>query len=135
MAASLDNVFGIHAQALRLRAQRTELLASNMANADTPGYKARDIDFKGAMKAAASHTTHQGGLKTTHAGHMSGLGGATGIDSLIKYRVPQQPSLDGNTVETEVEQAAFAKSAVEYQATLRFVEGRSQTIIGALKGE
>lgn len=136
MAISLDKVFGVHEQALRLRAQRTEMLAANMANADTPGYKAKDIDFAAAMKAAqsAKPSTAGTGMKTTQSGHIGSAGGI-GVDSFIKFRVPQQPSLDGNTVESHVEQAAFAKSAVEYQATLRFFEGKSKGIVDVLKGE
>lgn len=136
MGMSLDKVFGVHEAALKVRAQRTEILAANMANADTPGYKAKDIDFSAAMKAARSGMPSPGGvsLKTTQSGHIGGLEGG-GFDSFIKFRMPNQASLDGNTVETHVEQAAFAKSAIEYQATLRFFEGRSKGIIGVLKGE
>ncbi len=135
MAISLDNVFGVHEAALQLRAQRTEVLASNLANADTPNYKAKDIDFQAAMKQATSSSAG-GALKTTHKGHISsaGLGGHGGLDNNVKFRIPTQPALDGNTVETHVEQAAFAKSAMEYQATLRFFEGRSKGIIKAIKG-
>lgn len=132
MAISLDNIFGVHEAALKLRAKRTEVLASNLANADTPNYKAKDIDFQAAMKKATGASSG-GALKTTHKGHISSdsLGG---FDASIKFRIPTQPSLDGNTVETHIEQAAFAKSAVEYQATLRFFEGRSKGIINAIKG-
>ncbi len=132
MAISLDNVFGVHEAALKLRAQRTEILASNLANADTPNYKAKDIDFQAAMKQATA-SSGAGTLKTTHKGHISSTS-LGGFDGVIKFRIPTQPSLDGNTVETHVEQAAFAKSAMEYQATLRFFEGRSKGIINAIKG-
>ena len=136
MPISLDNIFGVHEAALKLRAQRTEILASNLANADTPHYKAKDIDFKQAMNQAMGGnasfgTTH---IKTTHSGHMTDVG-MNGLEKFVKFRVSTQPALDGNTVETHVEQAAFAKSAVEYQATLRFFEGKSKSIIQALKGE
>ncbi len=137
MPISLDNVFGVHEAALKLRAQRTEILASNLANADTPNYKAKDIDFQQAMKQATAggNAASSSGLKTTHKGHISSSSSANGLEDYIKFRMPTQPALDGNTVETHVEQAAFAKSAVEYQATLRFFEGKSKTIINALKGE
>lgn len=133
MPMSLDNIFGLHEAALRLRAQRTELLASNLANADTPNYKARDIDFQAAMKTAMAG---QGAaaLKTTHAGHMTGSVGG-GLEDYVKFRIPTQPALDGNSVETHVEQAAFSRNAMEYQATLRFLEGKSKSIINAIKGE
>jgi flagellar basal-body rod protein FlgB len=130
---SLDNVFGLHATALRLRAQRTELLASNLANADTPNYKAKDMDFQAAMKQAVAGQS-AGALKTTHAGHMTGSG-TGGMEDYVKFRIPTQPALDGNTVETHVEQAAFSRNAMEYQATLRFLEGKSKSIVNAIKGE
>ncbi len=134
MAISLDTVFGVHEQALKLRAKRTELIASNLANADTPGYKARDIDFQTALKQATGGGD-MGTLKTTHSKHIStSMAGEGAMTDLVKYRVPQQPALDGNTVEIHVEQAAFAKNAIEYQATLKFLEGRSKGILSAIKG-
>lgn len=134
MAFSLDNVLGIHEQSLKLRAKRTELIASNLANADTPGYKAKDIDFQAALKQATSGTS-VGQMKTTHTKHFStSMDGGGALAELIKYRVPHQPALDGNTVETNVEQAAFSKNAVEYQATLRFLESKSKGILTAIKG-
>ena len=103
----LDQKLGIHATALRVRAQRLDIIASNIANAATPGYKARDLDFKAA------------------------LAGAT---DALRYRVPVQASLDGNTVELATEQVAFAENAVQYRATLSFLSGRIQGIMTALKG-
>ena len=136
MAISLDNIFGIHEQALKLRAQRTELLASNLANADTPGYKAKDIDFESALRGAmgGSAGADSTAMRTTHSGHIQDLSGGGGLDSWIKYRVPHQPALDGNTVETHIEQAAFARNAVEYQATLQFLSGKSRKLMQAIKG-
>ncbi len=134
MALGIDNVFGIHEQALRLRAQRTELLASNLANADTPGYKAKDIDFEAALSSAMSGSGGQEtALKTTSKGHIKNISGGD-MDGWIKYRVPHQPALDGNTVESHVEQAAFARNAVEYQATLQFLGGKSRGLLQAIKG-
>jgi len=134
MALSLDNVFGIHEQALRLRAQRTELIASNLANADTPGYKAKDIDFDSAMRNAMSGAAPETiGMRTTNAAHMQDLSGS-GLDSWIKYRVPHQPALDGNTVESHIEQAAFARNAMEYQATLQFMNNKSKSLMQAIRG-
>ncbi|MFC1751215.1 flagellar basal body rod protein FlgB [Pseudomonadota bacterium] len=134
MAFSLDNVLGVHEHSLKLRAKRTELIASNLANADTPGYKAKDIDFQTALKQATSGSD-MGKMKTTHAKHIStSLEGGGVMAELIKYRVPHQPALDGNTVETNVEQAAFAKNSIEYQASLRFLESRSKGILNAIKG-
>lgn len=113
-----NEIFGIHAAALELRSYRLGLLTSNIANAATPGFKARDIDFASALAA------RQGGKSLADA-----TGGAT------RYRVPAMPSLDGNTVELASEQVAFAENAMAYSATLAFVQGRVETITRALRGE
>jgi flagellar basal-body rod protein FlgB len=114
-----NNIFGVHGAALQVRSQRMGVLASNIANASTPGYKARDIDFREALSAIESQ---------------DGIGGGS-IDGAMKYRVPLQPSLDGNTVELATEQTAFAENAVAYQTTLAFLNGRIDTLKRALKGE
>ncbi|MCB2050694.1 MAG: flagellar basal body rod protein FlgB [Novosphingobium sp.] len=113
-----ETLFGIHGAALELRSQRMGLLASNIANAATPGYKARDIDFAAALNA-----------------RMNGVDAdrATGMATL--YRQPVMSSLDGNTVELGMEQVAFSENAVGYSATLSFIRGRVDTITRALKGE
>lgn len=129
MPFNFDRVFGVHAQALQLRAQRAEMLASNLANADTPGYKARDIDFSSALEQAQAGTE----LQATRPGHISRIHTAGRAETL--YRVPSQPSLDGNTVDTQVEQSRFAENAMRYQATLRFLNGKIDGIQKALKGE
>lgn len=114
-----DDLFGVHEKALALRSQRLGLLASNIANASTPGYKARDIDFAAALSAA----------------EQPGANLASASDAATKYRVPLQPSLDGNTVELNTEQTQFAENAVAYQTTLAFLNGRISTLTRALKGE
>ena len=127
----LDNVFGIHGLALEVRGRRAELLAANLANADTPGYKARDISFQDVLSAANGKSVT---LETTDPRHLGGAGeGTFGADVL--YRVPSQPSLDGNTVDTQVEQEAFMKNAIQYQASLQFLDGRIKNLQLALKGE
>jgi flagellar basal-body rod protein FlgB len=113
-----DGLFGIDGTALRLRSQRLNLLASNIANAATPGYQARDIDFDRAMSLASQ------GYSAERAGNES-----------IAYRVPTTASIDGNTVEISTEQTLFAENAVQYRATLSFLEGRISTIRRAWKGE
>lgn len=113
-----ETLFGIHGAALELRSQRMGLIASNIANAATPGYKARDIDFSAALKAAS------GGMNAEQAANSASL-----------YRVPVMPSLDGNTVEMQTEQLAFSENAVGYSATLSFIRGRVETITRALKGD
>jgi len=114
-----DSLFGIHGKALALRSQRLELLASNIANASTPGYKARDIDFQQAL---ADATGEQGTV-------------AGALEKAMGYRIPIQPSADGNTVEMSTEQTLFAENAVQYRTTLSFLEGRLNTITRALRGE
>lgn len=125
----LDNYFGVHAQALELRSKRLELLASNIANAATPGYKARDIDFAAQLKAAESG----GALAVTTSNHI-GVGGPSPAGGAL-YRIPNQASLDGNTVELSTEQTRFGENAVQYQTTLAFLNGRISTLTRALKGE
>ncbi|MEO7773963.1 MAG: flagellar basal body rod protein FlgB [Steroidobacteraceae bacterium] len=124
MPLDLDAYLGVHAQALRLREHRTELLATNLANADTPGYKSRDLDFKSALAAASSTANGKGANATTG-----------GTDAHLKYRVPLAPSLDGNTVDAQLEQAAFAENAVRYQATLSFLSGKFRSLMTAITGQ
>ena len=114
-----DDLFGVHGKALALRSQRLGLLASNIANASTPGFKARDIDFAAALSAAET----------------PGTSVSSALDAATRFRVPLQPSLDGNTVELNTEQTKFAENAVAYQTTLSFLNGRIQTLSRALKGE
>lgn len=136
MPIGLDKYLGVHAQALTLRSQRTELLAANMANADTPGYRARDIDFKSAL-AQASGNAQQSGvhLQTTNAAHIGPkmVNGAAAPE--LKYRTPLAPSLDGNTVDAQLEQAAFAENTVRYQATLHFLNSKFRGLMTAITGQ
>jgi flagellar basal-body rod protein FlgB len=125
-----DKLFGVHPQALQLRAKRAEVLAANMANADTPGYKARDVDFKQVLRGQLNPPVQ---VVTTRKGHIQ-PGQNTAASSLLRYRVPQQSSLDGNTVEIETEQSHFSANAMRYQATLRFLDGRIKGLMTALKG-
>ena len=122
-----DTAFGIHERALDLRAQRLEVIASNIANVDTPHYKARDVDFKSVLNDA------QQTLSTTQVGHMKSS--AVGEQSNLVYSIPFNTSLDGNTVELSVEQAKYGKAAAQYQATLRFIEGDMSGIRKALRGD
>jgi flagellar basal-body rod protein FlgB len=134
---NLDAYLGVHADALKIRGQRTEVLARNLANADTPGYKSRDLDFKAALAQASG-----GGpdapvqLTTTHANQI-----ATPIDASgesvanLKYRVPLAPALDGNTVDVQMEQANFAQNSVSFQATLSFLNARFRGLMTAITGQ
>ena len=129
MPAPVDRVFGIHAEALQLRARRGEVLASNLANADTPNYKARDLDFK----AVLNDTRSQSAMTTTRNGHIQPQGSDAGAH--LKYSTPNQSSLDGNSVDTQVEQNKFSENAVRYRASLRFLSGRIQGLMTAIRGE
>lgn len=132
MPLNIDSALGPMPEALILRGKRSELLASNLANADTPNFKARDFDFRAAMDQAHAG---QVALATTHANHIP-LNDVNGVGSApLQYRVPNQPALDGNTVDAQVEQAAFAENAVNYQATLTFLNSRIKGLMGAIKGE
>jgi len=126
----LDNAFGIHEEALRLRARRTEVLASNLANADTPGYKARDFDFQAMLRKEIQNPVT---LAATRPGHIRGDQGIV-ASTQMGYRIPHQPSLDGNTVETEREQTEFSANAMRYEASLRFLDGRIKGLLTAIKG-
>ena len=128
MPSIIDRAFGVHAEALQLRARRGELLASNLANADTPNFKARDLDFRNALSEAQAATA----LATTNPGHLRTQGGGS---AQAMYRVPAQSSLDGNTVDTQVEQAKFAENSVRYSTSLRFLSGKISSLMTAIKGE
>jgi flagellar basal-body rod protein FlgB len=130
MAINFDKVLGNHAQALVLREKRSEVLASNLANADTPGYQARDLDFKSVLqKTMPSHPV----MERTHAGHFAPEQHLLGAQ--LMYRNPNQVSLDGNTVESHVEQAKYAENAVQYQASLQFVKGELSELMTAVRGQ
>jgi len=124
----IDNALGVHAQALGLRSKRMEVLARNIANADTPHYKAKDIDFRSVLKQ-----TREDALNSTHNMHMKI---AMEEDSSgEKYRMPFNASFDGNTVEMNVEQAKFGQVAADYQTTLNILENRVSGIRRALRGD
>lgn len=127
---NLDKAFGIHPQALQLRARRSEVLAANLANADTPGYKARDIDFR-AMLSDAMPVTR---LQTSHERHIQPDPGLVPAANVL-YRQPMQASLDGNTVDTQIEYSNFASNTLEYQTSLRFLNGKIKGLMLALKGQ
>lgn len=129
MGINFDQALKIHAQALELRSRRTEIVAANLANADTPNYKARDLDFKEAMASAMGVDRP---LKVTHAAHLQTPRDTPGE---LLYRTPTQMSLDGNSVDAEQEKATFADNALRYQASLRFLGSRVQGLLTAIKGE
>lgn len=129
--AGTDPLFGIHAQALQVQRRRMELLAGNIANADTPGFQARDLDFKAALSQALSGS---GPMAATQPDHLQ-PGGVGAADPALMYRVPMQPSADGNTVDVQIEQAAFMDSALHYQASLSFLDGKLKSLLTAITGD
>jgi flagellar basal-body rod protein FlgB len=139
VALNLDTYLGVHAHALKLREQRTELLARNLANADTPGFKAQDLDFRAALAASAGPGASPGALQATQAGHIGGAGDGAlapgSTSAFVKYRTPLAASLDGNTVDAQLEQAAFADNAVRYQATLQFLSSKFRSLMTAITGQ
>jgi flagellar basal-body rod protein FlgB len=133
MHSITDRALGIHPQALEVASRRLELLASNIANADTPNYKARDIDFRAALSQAASERS-AATLAVTQPGHISNTTGPVGMAAPL-YRMPNHAALDGNTVDSQLENAAFAENAVRYQASLDFVNSKLRGLRSAIKGE
>lgn len=134
MPINFQTALGVHEQALYTRARRTEILGANMANTDTPGYKARDIDFREVLADTQGANGRELSTARTDSAHMAVGAGAGTADSALKYRNPYQPSEDGNTVELHVEQANFADNAIRYQATLTFLGSKFSGIKTALTG-
>ncbi len=129
MSISLDKVFGIHAKALSFRAERAEVLAQNLANAETPGYKARDLDFSKALSDIQSQT----GLMQRHQKHLSSPGYQSGAE--VIYREIEQERFDQNTVDTQVEYAEYSKNALQYQSSLQFLKGNIKSVLTAIRGQ
>lgn len=130
----IDQDFSVQRAALAARTYRQELLASNIANADTPNYKARDIDFKSALQSALGGT--QSGslaLTQTDAGHLTGEGGSP-LAGAVRYRNEYQSAVDGNTVDMDIERSAFAENAIQVEAMLTFINGRFRTMASAIQG-
>lgn len=133
MSIDFNKAFGIHEQALDVQSRRSATLANNLANADTPGFKARDIDFRQALQSAM-HANGSAGLAKTDARHFSGT--SRYLNTELQYRVPMQPDTgDGNTVDANVEQAAFAQNAIQYQTSLTFLNGKIRSLLTAIRGE
>lgn len=134
MLDRLTSTLDFQTQALTLRSERQRLIASNIANADTPGYQARDMDFASALKQATGASQPGNALSATQAGHLSPAAGARG-EAGLKYALPAQTNLDRNTVDMDRERAAFADNAVHYEATLRFINGSVRTMLSAITGQ
>lgn len=136
MPLSLDAYLGVQQDALKVQSKRMEVLAKNLANVDTPNYKAQDIDFKTALAQAGSPGAALP-LATTTSNQIGNSATSGDIDTsgALKYRVPLAPSLDGNTVDAQMEQAAFADNTVRYQATLTFLTGSLKDLMTAITGQ
>ena len=127
--------FDFQQKTLGLRAYRTEVLSSNIANSDTPYYKSVDFNFKDALtRATGGEAGSSLGVNKTHAAHLDGVDGTDGKDFKLQYRSEVQPSIDGNTVDMDLERSAFADNALKYQSTLTFLNRRISGLADAIKG-
>jgi len=130
MAISFEKALGVHPQALAVRAQRAEVIASNIANADTPGYKARDMDFQKAFAQATQK--QQSGMTRTHDKHFDIR---TELNNSVQYRMPNQADTgDGNTVDAQVERNLYLENSMQYQASIQFLSGRIKGLKKAITG-
>lgn len=149
MIDKLDQAFRFHQNALSLRAERQQVLASNIANADTPNYKARDFDFRAALQAAMGQgaigqavatAMAQGGVPAaaSHPRHLAvtaATAGSTPSGQALLYRTPRQDSIDGNSVELDAERAQFADNALRYEASLSAINGRIKSLLAVIQGQ
>lgn len=138
MINNLGDALNFHKEVLNLRQERQKVLASNIANADTPNYKARDFDFSSELSKAVKNgraSTTGIKLETTSDAHLSGSKNSGSSVSSLNYRVPAQPSMDGNTVEMETERAQFADNSVRQQASLTFLNGYIRGLKSAMRPE
>ena len=133
VTSKLDDVLNFHQTALNLRSYRQQLLAGNIANADTPNFKARDIDFSGALQGALAARSGTSGLARTSPRHL-GSGNENPGGAEMQYRTPIQPSIDGNTVDMNAERARFADNALHYEANLTFISSQLKTLLAAIQG-
>lgn len=130
MALNLDSYLGIHAKALVARDHRASQLANNIANANTPNYKAKDVDFNDFLAASMEGSSQR--IQTTSANHINAT---ADFSTNLKFRIPNHSTLDGNTVDKEIETTEFAKNAFNYQASLNFLNSKIKSMVVALKGE
>lgn len=131
--SAIERAFSIHDDALMLRSRRSSMLAANIANADTPNYKARDMDFAAMMQKATSKQDSLTTLAQTHQRHLPVQPGP--LNAEASYRNPLHASLDGNTVDMHVEQARFSENALQYQTSLTFLNSKIRGLMLAIKGQ
>jgi flagellar basal-body rod protein FlgB len=130
MAISFDKAFGLHPQGMILRAKRAEVIAGNIANADTPGYKAKGMDFQKSLAQASQK--HQQGMSRTHDKHFDVR---MELNNGLGYRVPNQPDTgDGNTVDVQVERSLYLENTLEYQTSFQFLNGTIKGLKKAIVG-
>ena len=138
MTGKLDSALGFYENALRFRSQRQQLLASNIANADTPHYKAKDLDFGKAMQAAlaagSSASSVTTALTQTNAGHLSATSSLPGVGAYVALRAPTQNNMDGNTVDMDVERNAFTENALRYETGVTLVHNKIKDLLSVLQG-
>ena len=134
MINRLTDTLNFQTEALLLRSERQRLIASNIANADTPGYVARDMDFASALRQATGQLAQPGQLQASARGHLQASAAAR-ADATLRYATPSQTNLDRNTVDMDRERASFADNGVKYEATLRFINGSVRTMLDAIKGQ
>lgn len=130
MALNFNSYFGVHADALLIREQRASQLANNIANMNTPNYKAMDVDFNQILSTKMAGQSQK--MNTTASNHMDMK---SDFSTQLKYRVPHHASLDGNTVDKDIETSEFARNALNYQASLSFIDNKIKSMMLALKGE
>ncbi|MCY1285649.1 Flagellar basal body rod protein FlgB [compost metagenome] len=135
MSISFEKALGIHQQALSFRAQRGEVLANNIANADTPNYKARDLDFASVLAQQSEKAAHGSFQATRTSERHIAAEGFDLTDASLKYRIPFQASIDQNTVDPQLEQSSYTENAMQFQASFTFLNGKFKGLIGALRGE
>jgi len=137
MSISFDKALGIHEKALNFRSQRAEVLANNIANADTPNFKARDLDFAKVLAAqqGGDQSRQRVALALTDSAHISAEGLAMAEEAGLLYRTPTHPSIDQNTVDAQVEQAKYAENAIHFQASFTFLNSKFKGLVSALRGE
>jgi flagellar basal-body rod protein FlgB len=133
VSINFKDALGIYESALQLRSQRAEILSGNLANVDTPNFKARDFDFSAALDNAMTGTT-TGDVRTTQARHLPADGGGAGVGQLF-YRTPTQPSIDGNTVDEHIEHAEFMSNNLEFQTAFTLLNSRFKGLLSAIRGD
>lgn len=134
MKALIENALQFHQTALNVQARRQQMIASNIANADTPNYKARDMDFRGALQGALQQRFAPLALATSSAGHLKSANSLP-FEMYAGYRVPMQASVDGNTVDMDVERAAFTENSLHYEASITFINGLLRGMQTAISGQ